>query len=364
MADIVILRYGPEHELHLKPAQFDPNQRKMFDFFLHQCGFDPDVSADGTCDIIDDPGSEDDGYYDFKGIISLLARVIQCIRDVADIEVLETAINHAVDSDKKKALVDIQEWVKDYAVRAASMPRNFYGHTPKEIKEFMPMLQPSECKMMEALCDREGLFCDIRQGEHGKTVILLRSRPEYTGFEKGDSLAARSLPRRDWHTQDQEILKKSKSIEKAAQEVLHSYELPTSGASSIMYDTLVAILTNKCWVYDVHSTDRNAPDFKSCLLHCLINGLGHPSVDDPDTLLTKLNYTILWERVDVMKTVLERSGLRAPHERFPVLDAALIQAISRNHVSAVEVLHEMGASFDQFGEHPFSLDVHAYSDEI
>jgi len=122
---------------------------------------------------------------------------------------------------------------------------------------------------------------------------------------------------------------------------------PSGSYCKVLNDILAAALTNKCWVFDLYSTEPDAPDFKSSLLSCLINGLGHPASDDETTLARKLTYAIMWQRHDVLLKVLEATGL-APSRRTAVLNGALIEALARDEVAAVRILLDGGANIDMF----------------
>jgi len=155
----------------------------------------------------------------------------------------------------------------------------------------------------------------------------------------------RPLVQRDWTPQEEED---ARMAEEECKAIFHAYDLPPSNTITILGSVLAAAATNKCWVYDLHSTAPDAPDFKGSLLSCLINGLGHPSCDDAVTLGRKISYTILWQRVDVLDQVLNRTCIKDTHQRGEILQQALIEAIGRNDVRAVQRLLESGASVDNF----------------
>ena len=63
-----------------------------------------------------------------------------------------------------------------------------------------------------------------------------------------------------------------------------------------------------------------------------------------------------------MRHVLQTTGIRDPDDLEPVLQQAMIEAIARNQVDSVALLHEMGASFDLFdvGKKEASAEAKSY----
>lgn len=129
-------------------------------------------------------------------------------------------------------------------------------------------------------------------------------------------------------------------------QLLAPHYLPGSHCR-MLSDILAAAMTDKCWVFDLYSTHSKAHDFKSSLLSCLINGLGHATDDNQRILARKLLYAITWQRHDILLKVLQATVL-PPNKRIPVLNVSLIEALSRNEVAAVKILLDCGASIDQF----------------
>lgn len=173
---------GAEHESHLNPAHFDVNQKKLFDFLVTHCGLNHDVGDDDSSDNIDDRENDAFGCFDFESIVTFLKDVIQCNQDLQDIANHERAMQEDDADGRTSSLREVKAWIEDYASRAPTMPRNFYGQTSKEMQSFEPILTSEHCKMVQALCDREGLFCDIRNVSHAPETssILIHSRARTT----------------------------------------------------------------------------------------------------------------------------------------------------------------------------------------
>ena len=96
------------------------------------------------------------------------------------------------------------------------------------------------------------------------------------------------------------------------------------------------------------NTATDAPTFKESLLQCMLNGICEPEKDDPDSFAKKIKYSIIWEEPEILKNVLENTGLDKA-EKKDVLKEALIDAIARNNCDAVKALFgDPNASADQF----------------
>jgi hypothetical protein len=140
------------------------------------------------------------------------------------------------------------------------------------------------------LADRKGLKClvdddslivfsktldsDLAEAEHG----LIRC-----------ASAVRALDVRSWTDADREELER---IGVECSKIVQAYSIKFGGkapnpetACGLLDSVLAAAMSNKCWVYDLHSTKPDAPDFKSSLLRCLINGVGRPNQDDKPSLV-------------------------------------------------------------------------------
>ena len=50
---------------------------------------------------------------------------------------------------------------------------------------------------------------------------------------------------------------------------LSAYSLPSKGCCQMLHAVLTAAETNKCWVYDLHSSLPDAPDFKVFVHACV-----------------------------------------------------------------------------------------------
>jgi hypothetical protein len=375
IADAALLRYGPDHEMYVQPALFDVNQQHLH-AFLQLCGLKADADCFGASDLVDDPESQEHQCFKYSGMIDLLSKILQCNQDLEDIAELDKAIQDLEMRGTQSSLLQVKEWILKYAKRAPSMERNFYNQTPKERENFTPVLNATEVKMIRALCDREGLFCNINSDEHlplhlQTTSIIVNSRlvnpvdceePTQDESCQEDGRLKRDLFRRSYsRVHERDLVEKGRNVTEVARNLLKRYGLPQKGAVETILKVLTAVAENKCWVYELYPIDQNAPDFKACLLNCLVNGFGHPAIDDQDTLGKKLSCAIKWQNIEVMKDILNKSCLRLPQERRDVLETAMIEAIARNQVAAVKVLHEMGATFDQFGRSRCSccLDIHA-----
>ena len=353
IADCVLMRFSPEHDLGLEVTARDERQKDLISFLVEHCGLDADPDSDAS-DVIDNPNSDNDKCYNFSGVQARLNRVVQAIKDADD----------SVELGKELVKADspvpvIKEWLADYATRAGAMARNFYGQTRKETKDFVlkTKITGEHCKIICALCDRMGLFCEINAMDDGmKASLLIHSRSQDTDLARaGTSLSGscrqpRCLDARDWSDEEMQSLR---DIEDKCKEVFGIYEinLPPGSHCKNLNNALSAAMTNKCWVYELLPNDDDAPDFKASLLNCLINGVGHPSADDAEILGRKLLYAIMWQRADVLGTILDQTGL-IPQHRMPVLDNALLEAMGRNEVEAVKILLDRGASVDVFEIEP------------
>jgi hypothetical protein len=377
IADAALLRYGPDHEMYVQPALFDVNQQHMYAFF-ELCGLKADSDGFGASDLVDDPDSQEHQCFKYSGMIDLLSKIRQCNQDLEDIAELDRAIRDLEMRSTQSSLLQVKEWILKYAKRARSMERNFYNQTPKERENFTPVLNATEIKMIRALCDREGLFCNINSDEHlplnlQTTSIIVQGRPGYpVDCEEpmqdescqDDGRLKRDPFRRSYsrlYEGQGDLVEKGSNVTEAARNLLKRYGLPQNGAVETILKVLTAVAENKCWVYELYPINQNAPDFKACLLNCLVNGFGHPAIDDQETLGKKLSCALKWQNIEVMKDILNKTCLRLPQERRNVLETAMIEAIARNQVAAVQVLYEMGATFDQFGRSHCSccLDIHA-----
>ena len=110
----------------------------------------------------------------------------------------------------------------------------------------------------------------------------------------------------------------------------------------ILLQVLEAASTDKCWVFDLKSTEPGSDDFSGALLKCLLNGVARPGDETKDTLLTKLKYTMLWSRDDLMTYLLERMSAKIKDEqRNEIFDAAILFALRNN-----KGLDENGFVFD------------------
>ena len=97
------------------------------------------------------------------------------------------------------------------------------------------------------------------------------------------------------------------------------------------------------------NTAPDAPTFKGSLLECMLNGICEAADDDADAFAKKVQYSIIWEEPTILKTVLENTGLVDKDEKRNVLDKALIDAIARDNVDAVQALFgNPNVSVDQF----------------
>jgi hypothetical protein len=93
----------------------------------------------------------------------------------------------------------------------------------------------------------------------------------------------------------------------------------------------LAASTDKCWVFDLCSTEPGSGDFDGALLKCLLNGVARPGEETNETLYTKLKYTMLWSRDDLMNYLLERMNLEIKdEERRQIFDKAIIFALKSN----------------------------------
>lgn len=97
--------------------------------------------------------------------------------------------------------------------------------------------------------------------------------------EEAEIRKPKCLFRRDWKhgAESEAFVSRVKAVDAAARELMQSYDLPTASASTILLRVFASAVSNKCWVYNVHQTGREALDFKSCILRCLINGFGNPA---------------------------------------------------------------------------------------
>ena len=92
-----------------------------------------------------------------------------------------------------------------------------------------------------------------------------------------------------------------------------------------------AASTDKCWVFDLSSTEPGSRDFNGALLKCLLNGVARPWEDTNETLYKKLQYTMLWSRDDLTNYLLERMSAKINDvQRQKIFDKAIIFALQRN----------------------------------
>ena len=382
LADCVLMRCSPKHEYHVEYAHRDERQRELMEFLTGMCGLrtgerDED---DYDADIITLKESDDHHCYNMAGVIYLLKSTSMMLADAENVKKMQAELS--IEASELHAVV---AWLDEYCRRAGVMPRNFWGQTKKETMTFdiNKLRRDEQLQIISAYCDRLGLFCDISPRKvpdsdymprsNWRIELLIHSRQDKADMVRGTSAGKRNgitiegasrepreLQSRVWND---EQLARSREIESKCSDIMGVYEMklpadknPTATGQNccMLKKVLTAVTTNKCWVYELHSPLPDAPDFKSSLLSCLINGLGHPSSDDENTLARKLSYTILWQRVDVMEQVLNRSGLKDPSKRLPVLEEALIEAIARNEVGAVAKLLDSGASVDKFDVGPQS----------
>ena len=311
-------------------------------------------------DIVEDIESDDYKCFRFDRVLKRLAQVELHQEDAAASEKLEEELRCP-----SSQITELKNWIDAYIGRADKLPRNFYGQTPRERREFFVNLDRDKESMILNYCDRKGLFCDIEHMKEGnddsaKVRVLIHSRTERSNFVAQSSPVNRDprpLDIRKWTQEDIITLTKT---EKKCRELFESYDLKIGGKSpiycSFLHKALSAALTRKCWVFDLYSNDPDAPDFKCSLLNCLVNGLGHPSADDETILGRKLSYAIKWGRDDVLGTVLEKTGLSATRGRSETLTSALIEAIGLNEVRSVETLLDTGANIDCFAAKLKTLD--------
>ena len=143
-----------------------------------------------------------------------------------------------------------------------------------------------------------------------------------------------------------------KGIQRDAAALIRSYELPTENTDNVemIRRALAAVVTNKCWVFNLHDPEPNAIDFKGSLLHCLLNGIGRGRKDNASALQAKLKYSILWQREDILYYSMKKSGLKNRDFRqfVEVLNNSYMLALARNNVRAAKMLLEHGASIDIF----------------
>jgi hypothetical protein len=99
----------------------------------------------------------------------------------------------------------------------------------------------------------------------------------------------------------------------------------------ILLQALEAASTDKCWVFDLRSTEPGGDDFSGALLKCLLNGVARPGDETKDTLFTKLRYTMLWSRDDLMTYLLERMSAKIKDEqRHEIFEKAILFALQNN----------------------------------
>ena len=362
MSDCVLMRFGPQHDHYTQPLDRDRKQRLLMSFFASECGLltEDVTSVGGGSDVVHDWSSDDYQCYNLAGVKAVLMRAAQCLQDEANIAHMKEACQ------QDGTLRRVEEWVNKYCERVSSEPRNFYGQTKREVQDFSG-LQKGQFGAVTAFCDRQGLFCNIEPLDTSPNTvnILIHSRTEKFDLHKGggksfmsEAKAAandiRPLANRKWSKED---IDRSHHLEDKCRHIFHEYEMVLNEQDyskkpgeycRLLNLTLKAVTSNMCWVYELHSLLPNAPDFRSSLLACLINGLGHPASDDETTLSRKLSYTILWDRVDVLDEVLQRTGLKEPKKRLAVLQHAIIEAIGRNRVEVTAKLLDSGANLDKF----------------
>jgi hypothetical protein len=67
-------------------------------------------------------------------------------------------------------------------------------------------------------------------------------------------------------------------------------------ALKVLSKVLRAAGTDKCWVFDLLSTEPGRDDFNGALLKCLLNGIQTAGKESKESLWKKLKYTMLWNR--------------------------------------------------------------------
>ena len=162
IADCVLARYSQDHELGQEASARDENQKLLMAFLTEQGGL---RSGEGTnrhedheVDIIKKPGTDLHNLFNLAGVKQKLINVSKLKMDARDVEDLETELQ-----SPNTPVLALKEWIDDYIQRASAMPRNFYGQTKKERKEFRfsAVLTPKQSQIISALCEREG----EREGE-------------------------------------------------------------------------------------------------------------------------------------------------------------------------------------------------------
>ena len=106
---------------------------------------------------------------------------------------------------------------------------------------------------------------------------------------------------------------------------------------------------NKCWVFDLLSSEPGRDDFNGALLKCLLNGIQKVGEENKHSLWKKLKYTMMWDRDDLMGYILERVGRKMSQEdRSDVLNKALTFALQRDKVQALNALFEHSADISMY----------------
>jgi len=163
IADCVLARYSPDHELGKEASVRDWKQKLLMEFLTAQGGLrtgegaDRPVDDDDEVDIIRKPGTRLHNLFDFAGVKEKLIIVSELKMDEFNIKKLEAELQNP-----DSPVLAIQEWISDYIKRGSAMQRNFYGQTKKESKEFhlSTVLTPEQCQIINALCDREGIHSE------------------------------------------------------------------------------------------------------------------------------------------------------------------------------------------------------------
>jgi hypothetical protein len=114
---------------------------------------------------------------------------------------------------------------------------------------------------------------------------------------------------------------------------------------NLIIDALKCAKSRKCWVYDLHSKEPGYDDFNGALLKCLLNGVSRVGEENETTLWTKLKYSMLWSREDIMNYILLRMSTNIDHSRLKkIYDKAILFALTRDKQHALQSLLERGSS--------------------
>jgi len=158
IADCVLARYSPDHELGQEASSRDENQKLLMEV-LTQAGLctGEGMGADDEyhVDIIKKYGTDQHNHFNLAGVQHKLSSVSKLKLDQVDVAKLCSEL-----LQPHTPLLAIKGWIDDYILRASAMPRNFYGQTKKERKSFALAadLTADQCHMLSAFCDREGVY--------------------------------------------------------------------------------------------------------------------------------------------------------------------------------------------------------------